>query len=474
MFEKEIYVARREELRKRIKSGIIILLGNSEASSNYPHNTYHFRQDSTFLYYFGLNNADFVGVLDADAGTDCIYGNDYTMDDIIWMGNQPSLQTLAESVGVRKSYPLGELQKTVNSALRQGRKIHFLPPYRLVNTKKLSDLLGIAIDRVKDYVSQPLIEAIVAMREVKSDLEIAQIDNACDIGYMMHTQAMKMCRPGIMEREIAGAIEGIALQHGQGVSFHSIVTQNGQTLHNHYHGNKLESGRLLLVDAGAENVMNYCSDFTRTLPISGKYTTKQKEIYDLVLAANLHSQELAKPGITYRSVHISSITLMAEGLISLGLMKGNAAEAVESGAMALFMPHGLGHQMGLDVHDMEDFGENNVGYDLQTTRSTQFGLSGLRIGKQLKEGHVLTTEPGLYFIPALISKWENEKINTAFINYDKVKEYLDFGGIRLEEDILITKTGNRRLGKHQIPLQTQDVEEMMARGAEERAKHCDK
>lgn len=468
MFQQEVYTARRDELRKKVKSGIIVLMGNAEASSNYPGNTYHFRQDSTFLYYFGLNNADLVGVLDVEAGTDCLYGDDYTMDDIIWMGDQPSLQSLAQQVGVRSSYPASELQKTVNSAIRHGRKIHFLPPYRLANATKISSLVGIAIERVKDYVSQELIEAIVSMREIKSDLEVAQIEDACEIGYKMHTQAMRLCRPGIMERQIAGAIEGIALQYGQGVSFHSIVTQNGQTLHNHYHGNKLEEGRLLLVDAGAENVMNYCSDFTRTLPISGKYTAKQKEIYDLVLAANLHSQELARPGITYRSVHIAAITLMAEGLAALGLIKGNVQEAVAAGAMALFMPHGLGHQMGLDVHDMEDFGENNVGYDLQTTRSTQFGLSGLRIGKELKTGHVLTTEPGLYFVPALIKKWESEKINSAFINYQKVAQYLDFGGIRLEDDILITAKGNRRLGHHHIPITTSDVEALMAQAEEAR------
>lgn len=464
MFQENVYAQRRDELRRRVKNGVIVLMGNSEASSNYPGNTYHFRQDSTFLYYFGLNNADLIGVMDIEAGTDCLYGNDYSIDDIIWMGDQPSIQSLAESVGVRRSYPTSELEKVVKSALRRGRKVHFLPAYRDANRMMVASLLGLQVDRVRDYVSRELIREIVAMREIKSDAEIIQMEDACDIGYKMHTRAMQMCRPGIYEREIAGAIEGIALQWGQGVSFHSIVTQNGQTLHNHYHGNKLESGRLLLVDAGAENVMNYCSDFTRTLPINGKFTQKQREIYELVLAANLRSQEVARPGVTYQSVHMEAIRVMAEGLHALGLLKGDLQAAIAAGAMALFMPHGLGHQIGLDVHDMEDFGEDNVGYDQQTQRSSQFGLSGLRMGKVLKAGHVVTTEPGLYFVPALIRKWESEKIGSAFINFQKLESYLDFGGIRLEDDILITAKGNRRLGKHHVPITVDAVEQMMEQG----------
>lgn len=461
MFQENIYIQRRDELRRRVKGGLIILMGNSEASSNYPGNTYHFRQDSTFLYYFGLNNADLIGVLDVEAGTDCLYGNDYSIDDIIWMGDQPSVRSLGEGVGVRSSYPIAALENVVKSALRKGRKVHFLPPYRDANRLTISHLLGIHNQRVKDYVSAELVRAVVAMREIKSEDEITQIDDACNIGYKMHTEAMRMCRAGMYEREIAGAIEGVALQWGQGVSFHSIVTQNGQTLHNHYHGNKLEAGRLLLVDAGAENVMNYCSDFTRTIPVSGKFTQQQREIYELVLAANLRSQEVAKPGVTYQSVHMEAIGIMAKGLHDLGILRGDISEAVASGAMALFMPHGLGHQMGLDVHDMEDLGEDNVGYDQTTVRSAQFGLSGLRMGKTLKVGHVVTTEPGLYFIPALIKKWETEKIATSYVNYQKLEHYMDFGGIRLEDDILITSKGNRRLGHNHAPITIDAVEALM-------------
>lgn len=463
MFSAQTYIDRRNKLRKNVKSGIIVLLGNAEAPRNYPSNGYHFRQDSTFLYYFGLDHADLVGVIDIEADTDCIYGNDYTIDDIIWMGEQPLINDLAAQVGVKKSYPMSELQRTVTSAIRKGRKVHFLPPYRLENAVKIASLQGIHTARVSDYSSKELIRAVVAQREIKSSEEIAQIEEACEIGYRMHTAAMKMCRPGIYEREIAGEIEGIALKYGSGVSFHSIVTQHGETLHNHYHGNKLEAGRLLLCDAGAETTMNYCSDFTRTIPITGKFTDKQKEIYNIVLAANQKSQECARAGITYQSVHMEAVKVMAEGLHALGLIKGNIEEALAAGVTGLFMPHGLGHQMGLDVHDMEDFGENYVGYDDITTRSTQFGLGSLRMGKTLREGHVVTTEPGCYFVPALIRKWEREHINSAFINFQKLEQYMDFGGVRIEDDILITANGCRKLGKHHVPTTVDEVEAIVGK-----------
>lgn len=462
MFSAQTYINRRNALRKSVKNGIIVLLGNAEAPKNYPNNGYHFRQDSTFLYYFGLDNADLVGVLDVEADTDCIYGNDYTIDDVIWMGTQPIIQDLAAEVGVKKTYPLSELQRTVTSAIRKGRKVHFLPPYRLENAVKIASLQGIHTARVGDYASKELIKAVVAQREIKSHEEIVQIEEACEIGYRMHTAAMKMCRPGIYEREIAGELEGISLKYGAGVSFHPIVTQHGETLHNHYHGNKLEAGKLLLVDAGAETTMNYCSDFTRTMPISGKFTEKQKEIYNIVLASNRKAQEVAKPGITYQSVHLAAARVMAEGLHALGLIKGDIGEAVAAGVTGLFMPHGLGHQMGLDVHDMEDFGENYVGYDDITTRSTQFGLGSLRMGKTLREGHVVTSEPGCYFVPALIKKWEREHINSAFINFQKLENYLDFGGVRIEDDILITAGGCRKLGKNHVPSTVEEVEAAMA------------
>ncbi len=463
MFSAETYSYRRKTLMRTIKSGVIVFLGNKEAPSNYPSNCYHFRQDSTFLYYFGLQNPSFAGIIDIDNGTECIYGEDFTIDDIVWMGKQPHVTDLAASVGVSCSFPLSELKREISSAIRKGRKVHFLPPYREANRSWLSDLLGVHSGKVKDYASTELIAAVIAQREIKSTEEIAEIEKACNIGYKMHTTAMSMAREGILEREIAGVIEGIALSEGAGTSFHSIVTVNGQTLHNHFHGNRLTNDRLLLVDAGAETTMNYCSDFTRTMPVSGKFTQKQKEIYDIVLAAHRKAYEITVPGVEYQKVHIEALKVLANGLKDVGLIQGDPVEAAMAGAVAMFMPHGLGHQMGLDVHDMENLGEKLVGYDAKTQRSSQFGLGSLRMGKTLREGHVITVEPGIYFIPDLIAKWESEQINASFINFDKVKDYLDFGGIRLENDMLITSDGNRDLGDNHLPITTEEVEAQMAK-----------
>lgn len=461
MFKTETYTLRRDTLRKKFKTGLILLVGNSESPVNYHGNPYHFRQDSTFLYYFGLTRPDIVGIMDIDAGTDCLFGTEPALDDIIWTGPQPSLKEEGISVGVKSTYPLAEIQIILNRAIKHGRRVHFLPQYRQENCVKLSSWLGIAAERVKDYVSRELICAVVEMREIKSDEEIAQIDDACEIGYKMHTAAMRVCRAGLYERNIAGTIEGIALELGAGVSFRSIVTQNGQTLHNHYYGNKLDDGRLLLIDAGAENRMNYCSDFTRTIPVSGTFTPRQLDIYNIVLAANQKAHELARPGITYMSVHLEAARIIAEGLKGLGLIKGNIDNAVANGATALFMPHGLGHQLGLDVHDMEGLGERYVGYDEMTLRSTQFGLASLRMGKTLRTGHVVTVEPGIYFIPELIKKWKSEQINSAYINFQRVESYLDFGGIRLEDNIVITARSNRQLGRRRTPITGDQVEEAM-------------
>ena len=461
MFDKETYIKRRTALRKKMKTGLILLPGNVESPANYPANTYHFRQDSSFLYFFGLNLPGLVGVLDIEADTDCLYGDDVTIDDIIWMGPQPSIKEQGAQVGVNSTYTLFELQGILNKAIRQGRKIHFLPPYRDHNKLMLRNLLGIRAEALADYVSIELIKAVVSLRELKDAGEIEEIEKACDTGYLMHTTAMKMCRPGIYEREIAGTIEGIALSHGAGISFTSIVSEHGETLHNHYYGNKLQDGRLLLIDAGAETDRNYSSDFTRTMPINGRFTQKQRDIYELVLAANDRTFERITPGITYKSLHLEAVRVISQGLLDLGLLKGNLDDIIENGAYALYMPHGLGHQMGLDVHDMEDLGEKYVGYNEKTERSAMFGLGALRMGRELMPGHVLTVEPGIYFIPALIAKWKTEKINASFINHDKAKEYLDFGGIRLEDDALVLAKGCRLLGKKRIPIKPDDVEAFM-------------
>ncbi len=462
MFPANTYSERRLLLRQRVtRGGIIILPGNTGSPINYPDNQYHFRQDSTFLYFFGLNRDRLWGLLDIDSGEDILYGNDASMEDIIWSGPQPSLHDLAADVNINLTKPLARLRDDLNLAIRKGRHIYFLPPYRAETKLELADLLGIGVNTLQDRSSVELALAVVSLRDKKSAAEIAEIERACEIGYRMHTAAMSMCRPGMTERKIAGAIEGLALQYGAGVSFPSIVSQNGETLHNHSYDNTLEHGRLMLCDAGAETTMNYCSDITRTMPVSGKFTTRQKEIYDIVIAANDRAFKISAPGKLYRDIHLEACRVVAKGLTDLGIMKGDPEEAVASGAHALFMPHGLGHMMGLDVHDMENIGEKYVGYDLETERSAQLGVSALRMGRRLQPGMVMTVEPGIYFIPAYIEKWRAEGINEAFINFAVAEKYADFGGIRIEDDLLVTETGNRMLGERRAPATTAEIEEFM-------------
>ena len=456
MFETSVYKNRRARLKEKVKSGLVLILGNGEAPANYTDNTYKFRQDSSFLYFFGLNQPGFAGVIDIDSGDEYIFGNDVDMDDIIWMGPQPSVKDMAARVGVSKTAPFARLADCMKTAISQGRRIHFLPPYRFRNMLLLEELLGIRPALVKNYASLELIKAVVDLRSVKEPCEIEEITKACNIGYEMHTAAMRNCKPGVKEQYIAGLIEGIAASYGSMVSFPVILSQNGETLHNHDHSQILQEGRMMLTDAGAEEVSHYCSDFTRTVPVGGKFLTRQKEVYNIVLAANNKAIEIAKPGVTYQYVHLEVCKVLAQGLKDLGLMKGDVNEAVAAGAHALFMPHGLGHMMGLDVHDMENLGEIWVGYNGQP-KSTQFGRKSQRLAIPLEPGFVHTVEPGIYFIPELIDMWKAEKKFADFINYEKVETYKDFGGIRNEEDYLITETGARRLGK-KIPLTPDEVE----------------
>lgn len=461
MFNRETYIFRRQKLKAKISDGIILLAGNVDSPMNYADNTYYFRQDSSFLYFFGLDYQKLAAVIDVDSGEEVIFGDDVDIEDIIWMGPQVSLQEKAEKVGISLTLPYSKLQQTIEKAISSGRKIHFLPPYRAENKILLSELLGISISKLKAYSSLQLIKAIVDLRSVKEDQEIAEIRKACAVGYQMHVAAMKMAKDGVWEQTIAGTIEGIANAGGGMVSFPVILSQNGETLHNHDHSKNLRNGRLLLVDAGAEVSSHYASDFTRTVPVGGKFTAQQREIYEIVLGANNHARELTKPGTTYLSVHLSAMEVIASGLKAIGLMKGDVKEAVAAGAHALFMPHGLGHMMGLDVHDMEDLGQIYVGYDDETRPVNQFGTAYLRMGRRLQKGFVVTNEPGIYFIPALIEKWKAEKINTDFINFDKLEGYLGFGGIRLEDDILVTETGSEIIGDR-IPITTEEVERIMA------------
>ena len=461
MFETSVYKNRCARLKEKVKSGLVLILGNGEAPANYTDNTYKFRQDSSFLYFFGLNQPGFAGVIDIDSGDEYLFGNDVDMDDIIWMGPQPSVKDMAARAGVSKTAPFARLADCMKTAISQGRRIHFLPPYRFRNMLLLEELLGIRPALVKNYASLELIKAVVDLRSVKEPCEIEEITKACNIGYEMHTAAMRNCKPGVKEQYIAGLIEGIAASYGSMVSFPVILSQNGETLHNHDHSQILQEGRMMLTDAGAEEVSHYCSDFTRTVPVGGKFLTRQKEVYNIVLAANNKAIEIAKPGVTYQYVHLEVCKVLAQGLKDLGLMKGDVNEAVAAGAHALFMPHGLGHMMGLDVHDMEDLGQIYVGYDDETRPIDQFGTSSLRMGRRLQEGFVITDEPGCYFIPALIDQWRAQGMHKEFLNYDKIETFKDFGGIRLEDDILIIPGGSRFLGDKRTPITVEEVEEIM-------------
>lgn len=460
MFEKGTYKKRRTALKNAGLKGLGLILGNMDSPMNYADNTFHFRQDSTFLYFFGLDFQGLAGVIDFDSGEDYLFGNDVDIADIIWMGPQVPLTENAAKVGVENCAAYSKLFDFVSGAIKKGREVHFLPPYRGENKILLEKLLGIPIQQIKEKASLDLIKAVIGIRSVKEPEEITEIEKACATGYLMHVTAMRMAKPGVWEQKIAGTIEGIALAGGGMTSFPIILSQNGETLHNHDHSKILKEGNLMLTDAGAESLLHYASDFTRTVPVGGKFSTKQREIYEIVLAANNRGTALTKPGITYLSVHLAVAEVIAAGLKELGLMKGDIKDAVRNGAHAMFFPHGLGHMMGLDVHDMEDLGQIYVGYDDETRPVDQFGTAYLRLGKRLQPGFVITNEPGIYFIPALIDKWKNEKINAEFINFDKVNEYRNFGGIRLEDDILVTENGSRILGER-VPINPGEVEEIV-------------
>ncbi|MEJ2054733.1 MAG: aminopeptidase P family protein, partial [Calditrichaceae bacterium] len=459
MFDYLIYKERRQHLKEKLDKGIILLTGNEESPMNYSGNPYHFRQDSTFLYYIGLDEPNVHAIIDIDKDVEILFGDDPDLDDIIWMGPQPKMVDKAARTGIGKVKSLSELAAYLADCQKADREIHFLPPYRHEHLHNLSEWLNIKSKQIKDKVSKELIKAVVSQRSYKSEEEINEIETAHNITYEMHTTAMRMAKPGIAEKEIAGAIEGIALSRGASISFPSIVSVNGEILHNHYHGNVMYSGDMLINDSGAESKLHYAADITRTFPVSGKFTDRQKDIYNIVLDAQLSAIEAVKPGVKYSDIHKQAAKVIAEGLKDTGLMKGDTAEAVELGAHALFFPHGLGHMMGLDVHDMENLGEDFVGYNESIQRSDQFGLAYLRLARKLEPRFVLTVEPGIYFIPQLIDLWKSENKFTAFINYNVVEKYKDFGGIRIEDDVLVTEMGNRVIGKI-IPKSVRDVEAM--------------
>lgn len=459
LFDRETYIQRRAVLRQAVGSGLILLTGNNDSPANYPSNVYSFRQDSTFLYYLGLHREGLAAVIDLEEGEEWLLGDDIDIDDIVWFGQVDSVADMAAQTGVAKSGPMKELTRLVTRALEQGRTVHFLPPYRHDWMIRLMDLTGIHPSQQRDAASLTLIKAVVAQRSVKSEGEIAEIERACAIGYEMHTTAMRLCKPGVTEQYIGGVLSGIASGRGCMVSFPSIVTMHGEIMHGNPSPRALEAGRLMLCDAGAETNENYCSDNTRTTPISGRFTQRQREIYSIVEDCHDLALSLARPGMKWWDVHFDVCRLMVDRLKELGLMKGDTEEAVQAGAHAMFMPHGLGHMMGMDVHDMEGLGQIYVGFDDEVRpRLDQFGTNCLRMGRRLQEGFVVTDEPGIYFIPALIDEWKATGHCAEFLNFPLLETYKDFGGIRIEDDLLITRDGCRFLGEQRIPYHIKDVE----------------
>ena len=458
MFPTATYVQRRARLRERIGSGIVLLPGNRESPMNYAENPYPFRQDSTFLYYFGLDQPGLAAVLDLDEGTECIFGNDPTVEEIVWTGPVPLLRDRCEQVGVAQAAPSNELEQILAKAVRQQRPLHFPPPYRPEHTLPIADCgLRIADSQCRGLPSSKLIRAIVAQRSIKSPEEIEQIETALDISRRMHTAAMRMARPGVREYEVAGAMEGIALSRGVRLAYPSIFSIHGQIMHNPCHDNILKAGDIVVNDSAAESPLHYAGDVTRTIPVGGRFSPRQREIYALVLRAQARCVAATRPGVEWRQVHRLACVALMEGLKELGLIKGDPEEAVAAGAHTLFFPCGVGHMLGLDVHDMEPLGEEYVGYTDTIRRNPEFGWRSLRLAKAVEPGYVVTVEPGIYFIEPLLDRWQAEGKHRQFIDYDKVEGYRDFGGVRVEDCLVVTEDGCRLLGP-QIPKTIAEVE----------------
>ncbi len=462
MFSAGTYIRRRRALKQAMRTGLLFFPGNDESPMNYPDNGYRFRQDSSFLYYWGLDRPGLAAVLDVDEDQAVLFGDDPTLDDIIWSGPQPALGEQARQVGVVATAPLAELPAFLDAALRKRRPLHYLPQYRAENRLKVEALLGIRAPHVNRYASPKLTRAVIDQRSVKTEDEVAEIERAVDVSFLMHTEAMRRARPGVVEQEVVGFVEGLAVSHGGYPSFPIIFSTHGETLHNHAHHRTMQAGDLVVHDSGTVSPLHYASDITRTIPVAGRFDERQRAVYQVVLEALEAAIAATRPGVLFRNVHLLACRSMTAGLKALGLMKGDVEEAVAAGAHAVFFQCGLGHMMGLDVHDMEGLGEEEVGYDAAVRRSDQFGLCYLRLARTLEPGFVLTIEPGVYFIPALLDRWRAEGRFTSFIDYDAFDAFRDFGGIRIEDDVLVTDGGCRVLGRP-IPRTIADVEALCAR-----------
>jgi Xaa-Pro dipeptidase len=459
VFPKSVYVQRRGRLRTQVDSGLLLFLGNDLSPINYDDNCCPFRQDSSFLYFFGLDEPVLAALIDVESGSECVFGNDLTTEEVVWTGSRPPLRDACEQVGVTETAAADRLATVLAEPMQKGRKVHFLPQYHPANVLKIHRLLGMAPEVVQEHVSEPLIRAVVAQRSVKSPEEIEQIEAALEVSYRMQTTAMKLARPDVVEREVVAAMEAIATTNGVQLAFPTIFSVHGETLHNLYCGNVMKPGDLAVNDCGAESPLRYASDVTRTIPIGGKFSQKQREVYSIVLHAQNRAITAIKPGMEFREVHRVACLALAAGLRDLGLISGDMEAAVDAGAHTLFFPCGLGHMMGLDVHDMQALGEDYVGYTDQIQRHPEFGWRSLRLAKAVEPGFVVTVEPGVYFIPELIDRWKTERKNAQFIDYQTVEEYRHFGGIRIEDDILVTADGCRVLGPP-IPKTIDEVESL--------------
>jgi len=461
MFPAEVYIQRRKRLRELVGKGVILFLGNKDVSMNYKANTYPFRQDSSFLYYFGLDCPDLAGMIDTETGEECIYGSDPTLEDIIWVGSQKPLKEKAIEAGVLQVKSPEKLDGDVFRVIAHNREVHYLPPYREQRRLQLAYYDNLKYEEVDRNASEVLIHAVATQRSVKDPYEIREMENAMnEVTALAYRHASGFIKPGNYEYQVAGALKGSVLQHNCRMAYPIICSVNGEILHNNYHGNKMDKGQLLLIDAGAESPMRYATDITRTYPVGGKFSSQQKDIYTIVLNAQEVAMNAIKPGKAYKEVHFTAATAIANGLKELGLMKGDTDDAVKHGAHCMFFPHGIGHMIGLDVHDMEDIGEDYVGYDSEFKRSDQFGTAYLRMAKRLQEGHVLTVEPGIYFISALIDKWHNEGRYRDFIDYKAVSKFRNFGGIRIEDNIVVTGKGYKIIG-NPIPKKPEEIEKLL-------------
>ena len=451
-FSTDTYKIRRQYLRQRMGSGKLFLMGNEESSMNYKDNCYRFVQDSTFLYYFGINQPGLYAMIDAEGGEDIIFGNELSIDDIIWTGPLPTLKERAESVGVLKVRPPHEIKNQIDKSTL------FLPPYRPEHRFKINEIFDVPFEQIDEKISLDLLLMISEQRSIKSEEEINQMHEACTFSGEAHKALMRSATSEMYEHQLVGIFEKVGMDRNVHTGYPTICSINGQVLHNHHYHNKLKKGRLVLVDGGLNSSGGYAGDLTRTFPVDVAFTSRQKDIYNVVYEGFMHAVDIGKPGMLFRDLHLQTAVRLTEGMIALGIMKGNAEDAVADGAHTLFFPHGLGHLIGLDVHDLENFGEEHIGYLPDLQKSKEFGLKSLRLGKAMKEGYTVTIEPGIYFIPELMAKKKADGLHSDFINYEKVAQYSDFGGIRLEDNFVMRSSGFEKLGNY-LARSIEEIEE---------------